>query len=165
VDQAQVQPDESDKPRVWSAEEVKALRANLPPLDLWRVWRWQAVAGLVVTALAFAFGSASALVSAVYGACAVLLPSVVLIRGFSRFEAAKALNPRGLAAGLGLGWLMGLELIKVALTVLLLALAPKVLMGLTQLPVHWPVLVASFVATLKVYWLALLVLGSKTRAG
>jgi ATP synthase protein I len=165
VSTTEVESGEAEKVRVWSAEEVQALKKSLPELDLWRVWRWQAVAGLIVVALALAFGSASARVSAVYGVLAVLLPSVVLIRGFTRFEAAKALNPRGLVAGLGLGWLMGLELIKVALTVLLLALAPKVLMGLTQLPVHWPVLVAAFVATLKVYWLALLVLGSKTRAG
>jgi ATP synthase protein I len=156
-------PNAIDPIRVWSAEEVKALTAGLPQLDLWRVWRWQAAAGLVVAALAVALGSASAQASAVYGVLAVLLPGVVLIRGFTRLETARALNPGGLAAGLGLGWLMGLELIKVVLTVLLLVLAPKVLMGWMQLPVHWPVLVAAFVVTLKVYWLALLVLGSKTR--
>jgi ATP synthase protein I len=161
----QIATDEAAEPRVWSAQEVRALRLTVPQLDLWRVWAWQAATGLLVVGLSWVLGSASARASAVYGVLAVLLPGALLIRSFLRLDALRQSRPAAVGAGLGLGWLMGLELVKVVLTVLMLVLAPVVLKGVAQLPTHWPVLVAAFVATLKVYWLALLVQASKTPAG
>ena len=66
-------------------EEAQALSAKHPPVSPWRVVMAQAVAGLVVTLLAYVItGRGEAAWSALYGAAAVVVPGALLARGMTR---------------------------------------------------------------------------------
>ena len=111
-----------------SAAEAQALRAALPMLAPWRVVVAQVLAGVVTTLLALVVtGRPTVMWSTLYGATAVILPAAVMVRG--------------------LVW----EAIKLMMAVTMLALAPRVVPGLS-----WPALLIGMVICLKVYWLALL---------
>jgi ATP synthase protein I len=81
--------------------------------------------------------------SAAWGAVAVVIPAVVFVRALSR-------QMRRTQAGSALVGLFVWELVKIVLTVALLLVAPKVISDLS-----WFALVAGFVVTMKVYWLAM----------
>jgi ATP synthase protein I len=74
---------------------------------------------------------------------AVVVPAVVFVRALSR-------QMRRTQPGSALMGLMVWELVKIVLTVALLLAAPKVISDLS-----WLALVAGFVVTMKVYWLAM----------
>jgi ATP synthase protein I len=75
---------------------------------------------------------------------AVIVPAIVFVRALSRQMRQTQIR----SAMLGLFvW----EFVKVILTVALLLVAPKVVADLS-----WFALVAGFVVTIKVYWLAML---------
>ena len=74
---------------------------------------------------------------------AVVVPAVVFVRALSR-------QMRRTQPGSALMGLMVWELVKIVLTVALLLVAPKVISDLS-----WLALVAGFVVTMKVYWLAM----------
>ncbi|HEY5581664.1 MAG TPA: ATP synthase subunit I [Rhodoferax sp.] len=138
--------DETDEPgfRQLSAEEAQALRAKSPPLSPWRVVVWQAVVGVLVALLAWGLtqnGVAGA--SAAYGAMAVVLPAALLARGLSRQRGAA--NASSALTGFFV-W----EMVKIALTVAMLAIAPRLILDL-----NWLALLAGFVVTMKVYWVAM----------
>jgi len=73
----------------------------------------------------------------------VVVPGVVFARALARQMRLKQ-------AGAALAALFVWELVKIVLTVALLLVAPKVVAGLS-----WLALVAGFVVTMKVYWLAM----------
>jgi ATP synthase protein I len=73
----------------------------------------------------------------------VVVPAVVFVRALSR-------QMRRIQPGSALMGLMVWELVKIILTVALLLVAPKVISDLS-----WLALVAGFVVTMKVYWLAM----------
>jgi len=73
----------------------------------------------------------------------VVVPGVVFVRALAR-------QMRQSQAGAALVGLFVWELVKVVLTVALLVVAPKVVSDLS-----WLALVAGFVVTMKVYWLAM----------
>jgi ATP synthase protein I len=81
--------------------------------------------------------------SAAWGAVAVVIPAVVFVRALSR-------QMRRTQPGSALVGLFVWELVKIVLTVALLLVAPKVISDLS-----WLALVAGFVVTMKVYWLAM----------
>lgn len=81
--------------------------------------------------------------SVAWGSVAVVIPAVVFVRALSR-------QMRRTQPGSALMGLMVWELVKIALTVALLLVAPKVISNLS-----WFALVASFVVTMKMYWLAM----------
>lgn len=81
--------------------------------------------------------------SVAWGVVAVVLPAMVFVRALSR--QIQFGRPQSALAGLFV-W----ELVKIVLTVALLLVAPKVIPDLS-----WLALVASFVVTIKVYWLAM----------
>lgn len=140
-----VSPDESDEPpfKTLTPEEAQALRARFPKLSPWRVVAVQAVAGLVVAALAYAFtGEAAGMWSALYGAAAVVMPGALFARGMAR-QTNRA-NPGAAVFGFML-W----EFVKIALTVAMLVAAAKVVPDLS-----WPALLAAMVVCMKVNWLA-----------
>jgi len=106
----------------------------------------QASIGLVgAMLLGLVSGEMRLAVSMAWGVLAVVLPAVLFARALSR-----QLRPG--RAGAALAGLFVWEGVKVALTVALLAVAPRVIANLS-----WFALVAGFVLALKVYWLALLV--------
>lgn len=132
---------EEDAIKVWTAQEVAALRQQQPLLAIPRVLLAQAVLGLVVAAVAgLLTRDVSVAVSAAWGALAVVIPAALFARGLtgrlSRLHAGTAVFAFFL-------W----ELVKIVLTVLLLVLAPWVL---TQ--VSWPAMLVAMVLTMKVYW-------------
>ena len=131
--------------RPLSAAQAQALRATLPMLAPWRVVLAQVLAGTVTALLALAVtGRATVMWSALYGAAAVIVPAAMMARGLARPL------PPGVPA-LGAVRLMVWEAVKLMLTVILLALAPRMVVGLS-----WPALLVGMVMCLKVYWLALL---------
>ena len=125
-------------------EEAESLRRVTPTLSLWRVVLAQLLVGCVVAALAWLFTGRLAVVwSAGYGALAVVLPAAIFARGLSRQQS----RLQGSAALAGfVVW----EMVKVALTVAMLLLAPRLIVDLS-----WLALVAGFVVTMKVYWAAM----------
>ena len=131
--------------RPLSAAEAQALRTALPMLAPWRVVLAQALAGTVAAALALAVtGRATVMWSALYGAAAVIVPAALMARALVRPL------PQGVPA-LGAVRMMVWEAVKLMLTVTMLALAPRMVIGLS-----WPALLVGMVICLKVYWLALL---------
>lgn len=80
--------------------------------------------------------------SAGYGALAVVLPAALFARGMAR---------RRESAGAAMVGLFGWELVKIALTVAMLAAAPRLVPGLS-----WLALLAGMLVTMKTYWIALL---------
>jgi ATP synthase protein I len=81
--------------------------------------------------------------SVAWGVVAVVIPALVFVRALSR-------QMRRTQPGAALVGLFVWELVKIILTVALLLAAPKVISDLS-----WLALVASFVVTMKVYWLAM----------
>ena len=129
-----------------SAEEAQAWRKRHPAVSVWRVLAMQVVAGVLVVLLAWLLTSKAAIAwSAAYGVLAVLVPAVLFARGLQRQQFAKS------ASAAMLGFFVW-ELIKIVLTVAILAAAPRVVAQLS-----WLALLAGMVVTMKTYWIALLV--------
>ena len=101
---------------------------------------WVGVAGLAAWLLT---GKQNVGWSVAYGALAVLIPAAVFARGLTgKFASLNA----GTAA---VGFLLW-EMVKIALTLALIALAPRLVAGLS-----WPALLIGLVLAMKVYWVAL----------
>jgi ATP synthase protein I len=127
-----------------SAEEAQALRKLHPFVSPWRVVGWQVVVGLVVALIAWLLTrNASAGWSAAYGALAVVIPAALFARGLLRQRTAAS-------AGSALAGFFVWELVKIALTVAMLVAAPRLVMQL-----NWLALLAGFVLTMKVHWVAI----------
>ncbi len=127
-----------------TSEEADKLRRVTPVLSLWRVVLAQLVVGCLVAAVAWMLTGRVAVVwSAGYGALAVVLPAALFARGLARQQSR-------LQGGAALAGFVVWEMVKVALTVAMLLLAPKLIVDLS-----WLALVAGFVVTMKVYWAAM----------
>ena len=125
-----------------TAEEANQWRRRNPSVSPWWVIGMQVVAALVVAVVVgWGFGRAAGF-SAAYGALAVIVPAMVLARGLRR---QSLLKDSGAAFLSFVVW----EVVKVVLTVALLLAAPKLVPSL-----NWLALVAGFVVTMKVYWVA-----------
>ena len=126
-----------------TAEEARQWRSVNPVVSPWWVIVWQVLAGAVFAVLAAVWAGKAAGISAVYGSLAVVFPVALMARGLQRQK--KAMAQPGAAM---LGFVIW-ESVKVVLTVALLLAAPKVVS-----PLNWLALVAGFVVTMKVYWVA-----------
>ena len=91
--------------------------------------------------------------SALWGGGVVLLPAALFAGAMRRWLVRLA--PAYALFGFAFG-----ELLKIALTVVLLLLAPRVLPE-----PNWPALLLGLAATLQVYWIALLLRGKPRRSG
>lgn len=132
--------DEEFKPL--TADEARQWRQSNPSVSPWWVIKMQVLVACVIAVVAgWAFGQVVA-VSAIYGAVAVIFPAMVLARGLRR---QPTLKDSGVAFLSFVVW----EVVKVVLTVALLLAAPKLIPQL-----NWLALVAGFVVTMKVYWVA-----------
>lgn len=127
-----------------SADEAKQLREQHPPVSPWWVVAGQAAVGLVAALAAWALtGRQNVGWSVAYGALAVVVPAAVFARGLTgRFSSLNA----GTAAVGFLVW----EMVKIALTLAMLVVAPRLVPGLS-----WPALLVGLVLAMKVYWVAL----------
>lgn len=128
-----------------TAEEAQQWRQRNPQVSPWRVVAGQVLVGAVVALLAWlASGRATVGWSAAYGALAVVLPAALFARGMARQQVA----PNAGAAMVGFfGW----ELAKLVLCIAMLAMAPRLVAGLS-----WLALLVGMVVTMKTYWIALL---------
>ncbi len=132
-------------------EEAQALRLKDPPLSPWRVIAVQAaVGGVVALAALLVTGRQEAGWSALYGAATVVLPGALMARGMT--SRLSSMSPAASAVSFML-W----EAVKIAVSIAMLALAPKLVQ-----PLSWPALLVSLVLCMKVYWLALSWRGRKT---
>ncbi|MDB5913656.1 MAG: putative synthase, subunit AtpI [Ramlibacter sp.] len=139
-------PEEPQDPHVepLSAEEAQRVRERNPSISPWWVVAGQAVVGVVAGLLAWAItGKQNVGWSVAYGALAVVVPAAVFARGITgRITSINA----GTAA---VGFLLW-EMVKIALTLAMMAMAPRLVAGLS-----WPALLIGLVLAMKVYWVAL----------
>ena len=128
-----------------TSQEAQALREREPALSPWWVVGLQCVAGLAVALVAWGVsGKATVAWSAAYGALAVIIPAALFARGLmSQFS---SLN----AATASFGFFVW-EAVKMAVSVAMLVMAPRLIADLS-----WLALMAGLFVTLKMYWLALL---------
>jgi ATP synthase protein I len=127
-----------------TADQARRLREQHPPVSPWWVVAGQVVVGLVVALAAWALtGKQNVGWSAGYGALAVVIPAAIFARGLTgRFSSLNA----GTAAVGFMVW----EMVKIASSIALMAVAPRLVPGLS-----WPALLVGLVLTMKVYWVAL----------
>jgi ATP synthase protein I len=127
-----------------SAEEARRVREQNPPVSPRWVVAGQAGVGVAAALLGWLFtGRQSVGWSVLYGAFAVVIPAAIFARGLTgRFSSLNA----GTAA---VGFLLW-EMVKIALTITLLVVAPRWVAGLS-----WPALLVGLILAMKVYWVAL----------
>ena len=127
-----------------SAQEAQALRELQPMVSPWRVVAWQALVGSLAALVVWALTQSSvAGWSAAYGALAVVIPAALFARGLLRQRGAAS-------AGSALAGFFVWEMVKIALTVAMLVAAPRLILQL-----NWLALLAGFVVTMKVHWVAI----------
>jgi ATP synthase protein I len=130
--------------RPLSREEAEVLRANDPPLSPWRVTGVQAAVGVAVALCALLLtGRQDAGWSALYGAATVVIPGALMARGMT--SRLSSVSPAASAVSF-----MFWEAVKIAVSLAMLALAPKLVQ-----PLSWPALLVGLVLCMKVYWVAL----------
>jgi ATP synthase protein I len=126
-------------------EQAQALRDREPPLSPWRVIVWQAAVGAVAAALAaLVTGNGATAWSVLYGAAAVVVPGALMARGMT--SRMSSVSPGASAVSFML-W----EMVKIGVSVAMLALGPRIVQ-----PLSWPALLVGLVVCMKVYWVALL---------
>ena len=124
-------------------QEAREWRKRHPAMSVWRIVWSQAVVGALVALLAWLLtGKPQVAWSAGYGALSVVLPAALFARGMARKRSS---------AGAAMVGLFGWELVKIVLTVAMLAAAPRLVPGLS-----WLALLVGMVVVMKTYWIALL---------
>jgi len=136
--------DEEDDFQPLTPEQAKAWRARHPPVSVWRIVWGQAIVAALVALLAWCLtGRASIGWSAGYGGLAVVVPAALFARGVARQQRN---------AGVALATVVWWELVKIVLTIAMLAAAPKLVPQL-----QWLALLVGMIVTMKTYWIALVV--------
>ncbi len=146
--------DEQDAPAAapMSRAEVQSLLLRKPQVSVWRVVVLQVAVGLLVALLSwfFAAGKLSVVLSALYGAAIIALPSALFALSIQLW--LSKLKPGVAVYGFALG-----ELLKIGLTIVLLFIAPRIVQ-----PLSWAAMLIAIVVTLQVYWVALILRGKKS---
>ena len=145
-----------EEPVRLTAEEAALLRVRLRKagslISPWRLIAWQALAGAVFALLAWGVtGKVEVAVSAAYGAVAVVIPAALFARGLmSQFSSMNAFTA-------GFGFFLW-EMLKIVVTIVLIAVAPKLVADL-----DWLAMLIGLIVTMKAVWLVLW-LGQRARA-
>ncbi len=139
-------------PAPWSQEQADTWRKTNPSLSPWRLIVLQ-IAALIVVVLLLVMMSApgSIVLSVAYGGGCVVVPAAMFWRGVRERKAGEDIRNRMMKFVV---W----ELAKIALTIAMLFAAPKLIKEL-----NWLALVASFVVTMKLSWLALWTMTNQSR--
>lgn len=125
-------------------EEAQALVAKNPSISPWRVIAVQIAVGLVMAVLAWLItGKQGVVWSVLYGAATVVVPGALMARGMTSRLTSMA---PGVSAVSFMLWEFG----KIGVSVAMLALAPRLVPGLS-----WPALLVALIVCIKVYWVAL----------
>lgn len=128
-----------------TAAQAAAWRQQTPMLSIWSIVGGQLLVGCIVALAAWLLtGNPAMGWSAGYGALAVVVPAALFARGVT----GKLMRsiPGAAMAGFFV-W----ELVKIVLTVAMLFAAPRLVSEL-----NWLALLAGFVVTMKVVWIALM---------
>ena len=144
--------DDDDLPpfKALTRDEARALAAKDPSVSPWRVIVVQAAVGLVMAAVGgLVAGQQGYVWSVLYGAATVVVPGALMARGMT--SRLTSLAP-GVSAVSFMLWEFG----KIGVSVAMLALAPKLVPGLS-----WPALLVALIVCIKVYWVALSWRGTK----
>jgi len=130
--------------RQLTAEQARALSLQLRSVSPWRVIAVQAALGGAIALVVMGLTRNMAVaMSALYGGLVVVVPGALMARGMtSRLSSVNV----GTSAVSVMLW----ALVKIAVSVGLLMLAPKIVS-----PLSWPALLVALVACIQVYWLAL----------
>jgi ATP synthase protein I len=142
-------------PERLTAQQAQELRVRLSKsgsvLSPWQIIVGQLLAGAVFAALAWLVtGKSSVAVSIAYGALAVVIPAAVFARGLmSQFSSLNALTA-------GFGFFVW-EMIKIVATVVLIAIAPKLVADL-----DWLAMLIGLIVTMKVVFVLLWLLPKLT---
>ena len=135
-----------------TAQDVSALRAKDPSLSPWWVLGAQMAVGMVVALLAALITQRQEVAwSVLYGAATVVVPGALMARGMT--SKLSSMSPGSSAVSFML-W----EMVKIAVSIAMLALAPRLVQ-----PLIWPALLVGLVLCMKVYWVALLWRGQTQR--
>ncbi len=135
-------PDEDFLPL--TAEQAAQWRQRNPVVSVWRVVFWQSVVGTLLAGLVgWWTGDKVVALSVLYGSATVFIPAALFAMGLL----SRLTNANPLAAVTGF-WVW--EGVKVAMTVVVILLAPRLVEELS-----WPALLAGLIVTMKVHWLAL----------
>jgi ATP synthase protein I len=152
VDHAQAEP----LPERLTSSQAQALRVKFGKAGS-LISPWQIIAGQLLVGGVFAVmawlvtGKASVAVSVAYGALAVVIPAAVFARGLmSQFSSLNALTA-------GFGFFVW-EMIKIVATVVLIAIAPKLVVDL-----DWLAMLIGLILTMKVVFVLLWLLPKLTR--
>jgi ATP synthase protein I len=135
-------------PERLTAQQAQELRVRLSKsgsvLSPWQIIVGQLLAGVVFAGLAWLVtGKSSVAVSIAYGALAVVIPAAVFARGLmSQFSSLNALTA-------GFGFFVW-EMIKIVATVVLIAIAPKLVADL-----DWLAMLIGLIVTMKVVFVLL----------
>ena len=138
--------DEIEPPvRRLSRAEAADLAARQPAISPWRVVAYQVLVGLAIAVLVqLVTGDVLLMASALYGAAVVAVPGALMARG--------ATSRLGLISPLtSTVSMMGWATVKIVVSVVMLALASRIVPGL-----HWPVMLATLVVCMQTYAFALL---------
>ncbi len=128
-----------------TAEEASVLRAQDPAVSPWRVLAVMLAVGVVSALLAGVLTQRQEMAwSVLYGAAAVVVPGALMARGMT--SKLSSMSPGSSAVSFML-W----EMVKIAVSVVMLALAPKLVPNLS-----FPAMLVGVVLCMKVYWVALL---------
>ena len=135
---------EEDAFKPLTREEAQRFRQQNISVSPWSVLAGQLLVGIAVALVAWAVtGLQNIGWSAYYGALVVVVPGVVFARGMTR--KVSTTNPGTAVTGFFM-W----EMVKIGLTVAMLVAAPRAVLDLS-----WLAMLAGFVVTMKVYWLAM----------
>jgi ATP synthase protein I len=135
-------------PERLTAQQAQELRVRLGKsgsvISPWQIIVGQLLAGAVFALLAWLMtGKSSVAVSVAYGALAVVMPAAVFARGLmSQFSSLNALTA-------GFGFFVW-EMIKIVATVVLIAVAPKLVVDL-----DWLAMLIGLIVTMKVVFVLL----------
>jgi ATP synthase protein I len=139
--------DHEDEPafQPLTREQAQALRDRQPQVPAWWVVAAQAAVGGVMAMLAWLLTDDRAVwASVLYGAAVVVVPGALMARGMS--SRLSSMLPGASAVSFML-W----EMVKIAVSVLMLLLAPRIVQ-----PLSWPALLVAMVLCMQTYWVALL---------
>jgi ATP synthase protein I len=129
-------------------EQAQQWRASQPHVSAWSVLKWQGVLALLAVLVAAAlFRRQAVVVSVLYGAVAVMVPSGLMAWGLTKSALSRRVSG-GASASLAVFFVW--EGAKVLLAIALLALAPRLVPDLS-----WLAMVAGLVVVLKAHWLEL----------
>jgi len=138
--------DEAEDPPITplTRAEAQALRARSPQLSPWKVVAAQVAVGcLSAVVMWLILGRPEFIGSALYGALIAVLPGALMAR-------AMTARLSGLTVGSSAVSVMLWSTVKIGVSIVMLMLAPRLVQSLS-----WPVLLATLVLCMQMYWVAL----------